>query len=72
MLPELGSSSFNINLINVDFPLPDDPTKNANSPFSIVKLAFFTASVPVLYVLFTFLNSIIFYIISFPKSLKLT
>ena len=60
IFPLVGSSSFNINLINVDFPLPELPTKNANSPFSILKLAFFTASVPVLYLLQTFLNSIIF------------
>ena len=49
MFPDVGSSSFNINFISVDFPLPEVPTKNANSPFSILKLAFFTASVPVLY-----------------------
>lgn len=45
--PEVGSSSFKINLISVDFPLPDEPTKKANSPLSITKFAFFTAFVPV-------------------------
>ena len=59
MFPDVGSSSFNISFISVDFPLPDEPTKNANSPLSILKLAFFTAFVPVSYVLLTFLNSII-------------
>ena len=28
ILPDVGSSSFSINFISVDFPLPDDPTKN--------------------------------------------
>ena len=47
MFPDVGSSSFSINFISVDFPLPDVPTKKANSPLSITKFAFFTAFVPV-------------------------
>ena len=53
IFPDVGSSSFNINLISVDFPEPEAPTRNAKSPFSITKLAFFTASVPVSYLLQT-------------------
>ena len=64
MFPDVGSSSFSINFISVDFPLPDVPTKKANYPLSITKFAFFTAFVPVSYVFDTFLNSIIFYLIS--------
>ena len=40
IFPEVGSSSFKISLIKVDFPLPEDPTKKANSPLSILKFAF--------------------------------
>ena len=61
IFPELGSSSFNINFINVDFPDPECPTKNTKSPLSILKFAFLTASVPVSYVFDTFLNSIMSY-----------
>ena len=39
IFPDVGSSSFKINLIKVDFPEPELPTKKANSPLSILKLA---------------------------------
>ena len=39
MFPFVGSSSFRISLISVDFPDPELPTKKANSPLSITKLA---------------------------------
>ena len=61
MCPEVGSSSFNISLIIVDFPEPELPTRKANSPLLILKFALCIASsVPVGYFLLTFLNSIIF------------
>ena len=47
MFPFVGSSSFNINFIKVDFPEPELPTKKAKSPLFIVKFALCTASVPV-------------------------
>lgn len=39
IFPFVASSSFKINFINVDFPDPEDPTKKANSPLSILKVA---------------------------------
>ncbi len=61
IFPEVGSSSFKISFISVDFPLPEEPTRKANSPLSITKLAFFTAFLSLYHTFFvTFLNSIIF------------
>ena len=57
IFPDVGSSSFNISFINVDFPEPELPTRKAKSPLFITKLALCTASVPVSYTLETFLNS---------------
>ena len=37
MRPREGSISFSSSRITVDFPEPDAPTTNTNSPFSIVK-----------------------------------
>ena len=55
-------------LSNVDFPEPDGPIIDINSPFSTSNETFFNASVPLLYFLETFfiLNNIKnpFYIIS--------
>ena len=42
ILPDVGSSSFKINFINVDFPDPDVPTKKANSPLSINRVKSFS------------------------------
>ena len=46
ILPDVGSSSFIINFSIVDLPDPDGPTKNTNSPFSILKFIFFKAATP--------------------------
>ena len=57
--PSLAVSSLVMSFKSVDFPAPDLPVRNTNSPSSTLRLMFLTALTPFLYSLLTFLNSII-------------
>lgn len=59
IVPSVGSSSFMIRRINVDFPEPLSPTIKTNSPCSILTDTPFNAAFPLEYSFVTSLNSII-------------
>ena len=58
ILPSLASVSRIINFIIVDFPAALLPTRNTNSPLSILKDTFLSAGKPFSYVFETLSNSI--------------